>query len=549
MKGHRSELAMASQSAALVADRSWIGNAEVELKDAIGCRFDFWFQDVDGWKRMREQQDDAPTAVVADPPTEFVTSLLDEAIDANGEPLLANHRDGRQLLVMAICRDHDVDVVVTANVSTSEPELLLRLAQRVGRDLHRRDTFRRLSDENEAFAQQVTEDFEELTFLRQMGEHLEVSDISKDVLGHSETILPLLLPTLKAEFVAFVLASQGVQPSNVEIGQVISCRGTNDFGADACRKLVQRYRRHAANQPVVKNGICGIPDGDDFPGITALVLVQVAKDVQLYGWLLALNRAPGYGYDGQRVSWLDSDLEFGTAEAALLVTAASVLAAQARNCELFREKEQLLTNVVLTLVSTIEAKDPYTCGHSERVAAFARRLAERLGLNEPACDRIYLAGLLHDVGKIGVSDATLRKPSRLSDDEFEEIKRHPDSGWAILHELHQLAHILPGVLYHHERYDGTGYPDGLTGSEIPLDGRILAIADAYDAMTSDRSYRNSLSQDKAESILRDGAGTHWDAILIDVFLKAMPNMIQIRQNYTKRNQATRRRQSVKGELE
>jgi HD-GYP domain-containing protein (c-di-GMP phosphodiesterase class II) len=142
--------------------------------------------------------------------------------------------------------------------------------------------------------------------------------------------------------------------------------------------------------------------------------------------------------------------------------------------------------------------------------------------------------LLHDVGKIGVRDAVLRKPGPLTDEEFEEIKQHPDKGWQILHELVPLQHVLHGVLHHHEQFDGHGYPDQLAGHAIPLHGRILAVCDAYDAMTSDRPYRTGMPQERAESILRSGAGKQWDPELIDAFFRCMPDILQIKQTYRPR---------------
>jgi HD-GYP domain-containing protein (c-di-GMP phosphodiesterase class II) len=179
-------------------------------------------------------------------------------------------------------------------------------------------------------------------------------------------------------------------------------------------------------------------------------------------------------------------------------------------------------------------------------------LATELGQPEDACDRLYLSGLLHDVGKIGVSDAILNKPGRLTEEEFDEIKKHPDKGWSILQELHQLAYVLPGVLFHHERYDGRGYPDGLARDEIPLDGRILAVADAYDAMTSDRSYRKGMPQEKAEQILREGAGEQWDPDVIDAMFRAMDDVTWIRDTYKakpKRRRDVEQTQHMKSALD
>jgi hypothetical protein len=536
---------MPRQSPRAEANRPSFLKATNELCEAFGCHFDFWYQEADGWKPVSlRPADTSPSSLVAQPLDPLATILGNDLTKLDRKPLLANWQDGQQLLIIPLGKDEDVDVVATALVSTKEPELLLRLAERVSRELRQGEKLHQLTEENNAFAAQVSEDFEELTFLHQMSEYLEVSDISKDLIQLTGTILPLLLPTVKAEFVAFVAGEQQSNRGEVKIGPLVSSHGAKGHDGALCQILIERHRQDAESQPVVKNRIRGTAYGRGLPGVNAFLLVKVAKDKRHYGWLLALNRAAGYGYEGQASPWPTSDLEFGTAEATLLVTAASVLATQARNIDLFREKEQLLTNVVRTIVSTIEARDPYTCGHSERVASFGRRLAECYGLDKNVADRIYLAGLLHDVGKIGVSDATLRKPSTLTPKEFEEIKRHPDSGWAILQELKQLSHILPGVLYHHEQYDGKGYPDGLIGEEIPVDGRILALADAYDAMTSDRPYRASLSQQVAETILRDGAGTHWDPKLTDIFIGAMSEMIEIRQNYTHRGQVTRRKKSL-----
>ncbi|MGI9455669.1 MAG: HD-GYP domain-containing protein, partial [Aeoliella sp.] len=176
---------------------------------------------------------------------------------------------------------------------------------------------------------------------------------------------------------------------------------------------------------------------------------------------------------------------------------------------------------------------------SERVALFGRVLAEQLGYDQAACERLFLTGLLHDVGKIGVSDAVLKKKSRLTDEEFDEIKRHPDEGWEILQDLEQLRYVLPGVLYHHEQIDGSGYPDGLKGKEIPLDGRILAIVDAYDAMTSDRPYRDGMPAKRAQELLRAGAGTQWDADLVNAFFEALDKIERVRCNYDLRARPVR----------
>jgi HD-GYP domain-containing protein (c-di-GMP phosphodiesterase class II) len=198
---------------------------------------------------------------------------------------------------------------------------------------------------------------------------------------------------------------------------------------------------------------------------------------------------------------------------------AIVLAAHGRNCGLFHEKELLLRGVIRSMINAIDAKDSYTCGHSDRVAEYARLIARELSLDLNQCEQIYMTGLLHDVGKIGVPDEVLNKPGQLTDSEFELIKQHPVIGFEILKHLENLDYVLPGVLHHHEAIDGSGYPHGLQGSEIPLEARILAVADAYDAMTSDRPYRRGMPGEKAEAILRNGAGRQWDPDCVDAFFR------------------------------
>ena len=157
-----------------------------------------------------------------------------------------------------------------------------------------------------------------------------------------------------------------------------------------------------------------------------------------FGWFVAVNRTTvGRHWAPSPLLQLGHD-EFGTWEASLLNTAATLLASHASNLDLIREKERLLINTVRSLVTALDSKDAYTRGHSERVALFSKRVAETLGYDTGAAERLYLSGLLHDVGKIGVSDATLRKPDKLTDEEFAEIMKHPDEGWAILRDLEQL---------------------------------------------------------------------------------------------------------------
>ncbi|MBI5442789.1 MAG: response regulator, partial [Deltaproteobacteria bacterium] len=176
-------------------------------------------------------------------------------------------------------------------------------------------------------------------------------------------------------------------------------------------------------------------------------------------------------------------------------------------------------NVLRTMVNVLEQRDSYTAGHSRRVTEIAVAIAARLELPEEDVRTLRLAGLIHDVGKIGIEDTILRKPGRLTPEEFATIRTHPDRGVQIIEPLDFLRAALPIVRHHHECFDGSGYPAGLAGEEIPLGARIVAIADTYDAITSSRAYRPALSQEAALAEIARGSGTQFATDLVRLFLE------------------------------
>jgi putative two-component system response regulator len=174
-------------------------------------------------------------------------------------------------------------------------------------------------------------------------------------------------------------------------------------------------------------------------------------------------------------------------------------------------------NVLVSLANALDAKDPYTRGHSERVARYALQLGRARGLSERECTNLHRAGLLHDIGKIGIPLEYLQKPARLTTDEYEVVKLHPGIGYDICHPLRTMAPLLPLIRGHHERLDGSGYPDRLRGEQIPVAVRCLTVADIYDALTSDRAYRRALTPDGAFRIMREEASVGmWDRAVIDL---------------------------------
>ena len=222
------------------------------------------------------------------------------------------------------------------------------------------------------------------------------------------------------------------------------------------------------------------------------------------------------------VLYVDSQLarEFNEAELELLAAVGNQAGIALHRARLMEEVERLFFDVMKAIASLIDAKDGYTHKHSERVAAFGVRLARHLGFDADTRAVVELSGLLHDVGKIGVPDAILNKPGKLTDDEFKEMRRHPMHGAAILSNIQsqKVLNLLPGVKYHHERWDGKGYPEGLKGDAIPLLGRILAVADFLDALSSDRAYRKGQPIAEVVDMVKQQAGEAFDPAIVEALV-------------------------------
>ena len=235
-----------------------------------------------------------------------------------------------------------------------------------------------------------------------------------------------------------------------------------------------------------------------------------ADEVRIIGLMVAINRVDRPDFDSTDVK--------------LFSSVVNVCAVFIENGRLFNNLEELFIGSLRALTSSIDAKDPYTRGHSERVAFISRWIAERLDDRQPLeaeqIHQIYLAGLLHDVGKIGIDDAVLRKKGKLSKKDLDRIKTHSSIGAGILSQIKQMRDIVPGVLHHHERLDGKGYPDGLAGRQIPLTGKIVALADAFDAMTSKRAYRSAMTVEQALAEIEKRLGTQFDQNVGRVFISS-----------------------------
>lgn len=188
-----------------------------------------------------------------------------------------------------------------------------------------------------------------------------------------------------------------------------------------------------------------------------------------------------------------------------------------------RRTAHLTKDFMLALAKAVDAKDHYTSGHSQRVAEYSREIARRMGKSEARQDEIYTMGLLHDIGKIGVPESIINKNGRLTDEEYEKIKEHPLMGHEILKNVKEIPNLAVGARWHHERYDGRGYPDGLAGKDIPEEARIIGVADAYDAMTSNRAYSGIRPQDKVRAEIERCSGSQFDPEIADIMLQMIDN--------------------------
>ena len=276
----------------------------------------------------------------------------------------------------------------------------------------------------------------------------------------------------------------------------------------------ESYRNLVPGQLTDSVWISECPTSPGAPPQRIAAAARLSDSDQPVGWLIAIN---------------PKDPRTFETGINLLQTVSTLVANQRANSRLYGELKELLFGVIRSLTAAIDAKDTYTAGHSERVARIAVRIGEQLGLTANERGDLYLMGLIHDVGKIGIEDDVLKKDGKLTSGEYRLIQSHVEIGCHILADLKKLRHLLPGVRHHHERIDGRGYPEGLVGEQIPLAARILAVADAYDAMSSSRPYRRRLSPLQIDKIFQDGAGSQWDPKIVATLFACREDVEHIRQ--------------------
>ncbi|NLE28969.1 MAG: HD domain-containing protein [Phycisphaerae bacterium] len=347
-------------------------------------------------------------------------------------------------------------------------------------------------------SQELSQSYEELSLIYKLGQHLQISE---DPQLFFQRFVDDLLELIGAQKLMLLIRKENkTNPTWYAPGPLAI---SDETGQNICDFLLSQTK--TVHKPILFSTnndhpeLKTILDRDDY-GILAW---PVCSNGNLLGILVAMNTDPN-GFD--------------STAAQLLGSIAEHTGSFFQNRFLLSDIQELLTGLLTSFVNAIDAKDPYTRGHSQRVAYISQSLAESLKLSKKECAEIYMAGLLHDIGKIGIGDEVLSKPGKLTEEEFAAIRQHPVIGSRIISSIKQLRKIIPGVLNHHERYDGTGYPEGLKDQQIPLMGSIVGLADCFDAITSDRTYHHALGLEQALTEIHNGSAKQFSPLVVKALL-------------------------------
>lgn len=364
--------------------------------------------------------------------------------------------------------------------------------------------------ENEKMAEELTQNFEDLYLYSTIATQVKTLRFSNAMLTD---LIHELLETMRSH-IAFALLPDRPEYNALKVNEAFSDRIADPYGF-----IKTLLKTIPPDTPTLKENYFIVNDSRMESAFRELykepyrfLVVTIKHNKNFYGWLGLVS------FELKEI--------FRRGELRLLISMAEQLAVIITNTDLYRDLEQFVINMVRSLVNAIEAKDVYTRGHSERVSRYCALMADYLKLDQDQKDILHWAAILHDVGKIGITENILNKSAMLTDEEYETIKGHPSKGFTILQPLGPLVKSLPGILHHHERYDGNGYPDRLKGKEIPLMARIIAVADTFDAISSSRAYRRAKSQLEAIKIVEKAAGSQLDPELIEVFKEVFSKEIQ-----------------------
>jgi len=370
----------------------------------------------------------------------------------------------------------------------------------------------------EKLSTELAQTYEELVLLHKLSTNMKVTEQDANFLQMAcdslteivsvEGIAILLEKTIEGEKKLVVTAGSGLIDIDEQMAGILHCRLTDEINEGREALLDSevdspfKYDWPENIKNIIAVPLCGKEKPD------ASSSHRIKDGSYVVGLMVAINRIDKPDFDSTDVKLFNS--------------VANGCAVFVENGRLFSDLKELFIGSLKALTSSIDAKDKYTRGHSERVAFISRWIANRLAQKQPMeqerINKIYLAGLLHDIGKIGIEEAVLRKDGKLTEHELNRIRAHPSIGANILGAIKQMRDITPGVLSHHERIDGKGYPQGLIGEQIPLIGKIVGLADSFDAMTSKRAYRDARTIEEALEEIAKGLGTQFDQTIGKVFL-------------------------------
>lgn len=356
--------------------------------------------------------------------------------------------------------------------------------------------------EIQSLSQQLGESYEELSLLYKFSTNMSVNQSPSDFL--TESCLELQ-QVMGLKWMALTLVEH--EPRLNDLAGQVYAAGPAHPDADKLKRagqvLIDQVVTDQRAMVIDDTGQCGAKQLQHLA--SQMLAVVLVRDTVPMGVLFG-----GDKIDGSAISSVDLKL---------CDSLASSLAIFLENTMLYDDMHGMFMGTLHALTNAIDAKDSYTHGHSERVAQLSQQLAASVGMDQHEVERVYVAGLLHDVGKIGVPEQVLCKPGKLTDQEFDLIKTHPEIGARILSDIRQMDDVIPGVLYHHERWDGRGYPFGLKAQQTPIMGRLIGLADSFDAMSSTRTYRSAMELSQVLAEIERCAGSQFDPDLASMFIQ------------------------------
>lgn len=412
----------------------------------------------------------------------------------------------------ALCQSARLDFHLTKRLLAQLPPIVPSDVSRLVSLVHHlHDAHARLlgyEQDIEATGQQLAESYEEISLLYTITQSMRVVQQPERFV---RMVCEELLGTLPYAWIGVLMSEElGVTDMSTlrqSLADEFIVFGHLPSSKAALRSLADTLLDEAKpNTPVVIEPM--VSDRyEQFRGVGKTALVHpISNENKVFGIIIAGDK-------------LGDDPSASSVDMKLLGATGNHMAIFLENATLYDDLNTMFLGSLEALTASIDAKDRYTCGHSRRVAHLTQQLSRAVGMDEETIERMHIAGLVHDVGKIGVPERVLLKPGKLTDEEFGWIRKHPEMGYRILKDIPQLQDILPGVLYHHERWDGKGYPAGLQGENIPTVARLIGLADAFDAMSSNRTYRMAMDRSNVLEEVERCAGTQFDPDLVPYFLK------------------------------